>query len=337
MRQFYVITNCEKDKDLETTGQIYNYLRERGCACEVREYQRRNHPSGETDWKYTDDSWIPQGTDCILVLGGDGTLLQAARDTINRKIPLLGINLGTLGFLAEIEKSGIPDALDSLLLDNYTIEPRMVLEGSVYRNGRETVKDIALNDIVVNRSGIPDALDSLLLDNYTIEPRMVLEGSVYRNGRETVKDIALNDIVVNRSGALRVIDYEIQVNGEPLNRYSADGMIVSTPTGSTGYSLSAGGPIISPMASMIVVTPICPHTLTARSIVLSGGDSVRVQIGSGRRSLHEEAFATFDGEVPVPMETGDYVEIHRSEKIVNILKISKVSFLEVLRNKMRAN
>lgn len=290
MRQFYVITNCEKDKDLETTGQIYNYLRERGCACEVREYQRRNHPSGETDWKYTDDSWIPQGTDCILVLGGDGTLLQAARDTINRKIPLLGINLGTLGFLAEIEKSGIPDALDSLLLDNYTIEPRMVLEGSVYRNGRETVKDIALNDIVVNRSG-----------------------------------------------ALRVIDYEIQVNGEPLNRYSADGMIVSTPTGSTGYSLSAGGPIISPMASMIVVTPICPHTLTARSIVLSGGDSVRVQIGSGRRSLHEEAFATFDGEVPVPMETGDYVEIHRSEKIVNILKISKVSFLEVLRNKMRAN
>lgn len=290
MRQFYVITNCEKDKDLETTGQIYNYLRERGCACEVREYQRRNHPSGETDWKYTDDSWIPQGTDCILVLGGDGTLLQAARDTINRKIPLLGINLGTLGFLAEIEKSGIPDALDSLLLDNYTIEPRMVLEGSVYRNGRETVKDIALNDIVVNRSG-----------------------------------------------ALRVIDYEIQVNGEPLNCYSADGMIVSTPTGSTGYSLSAGGPIISPMASMIVVTPICPHTLTARSIVLSGGDSVRVQIGSGRRSLHEEAFATFDGEVPVPMETGDYVEIHRSEKIVNILKISKVSFLEVLRNKMRAN
>jgi len=290
MRQFYVITNCEKDKDLETTGQIYNYLRQRGCACEVREYQRRNHPSGETDWKYTDDSWIPQGTDCILVLGGDGTLLQAARDTINRKIPLLGINLGTLGFLAEIEKSGIPDALDSLLLDNYTIEPRMVLEGSVYRNGRETVKDIALNDIVVNRSG-----------------------------------------------ALRVIDYEIQVNGEPLNRYSADGMIVSTPTGSTGYSLSAGGPIISPMASMIVVTPICPHTLTARSIVLSGGDSVRVQIGSGRRSLHEEAFATFDGEVPVPMETGDYVEIHRSEKIVNILKISKVSFLEVLRDKMRAN
>ena len=224
------------------------------------------------------------------MLGGDGTLIQAARDTVDRKIPLLGINLGTLGYLAEIEKSGIPDALDSLLLDNYTIEPRMLLEGSVYR---ET-------------------------------------GGV-------IKNIALNDIVVNRAGALRVIDYEICVNGEYLNRYSADGMIVSTPTGSTGYSLSAGGPIVSHMASMIVVTPICPHTLTARSIVLSGGDRVAIHIGPGRRSGNEEAFVTFDGEVSVPVETGDYVEIQRSEKTVNILKISRISFLEVLRNKMRAN
>ena len=217
-------------------------------------------------------------------------MIQAARDTVNRKIPLLGINLGTLGFLAEIEKSGISDALDSLLLDNYTIEPRMLLEGCVHR-----------------RNGAP------------------------------AQNIALNDIVVNRAGTLRIIDYEISVNGEFLNRYSADGIIVSTPTGSTGYSLSAGGPIISPMASMIVVTPVCPHTLTARSIVLSGGDRVTVHIGSGRRNDKEQAFVTFDGDVLVPVETGDCVDIRRSEKTVNILKISKISFLEVLRNKMRAN
>ena len=228
--------------------------------------------------------------DALCCLGGDGTLIQAARDTVNRKIPLLGINLGTLGFLAEIEKSGIPDALDSLLLDNYTIEPRMLLEGCVHR-----------------RNGGP------------------------------AQNIALNDIVVNRAGTLRIIDYEISVNGEFLNRYSADGIIVSTPTGSTGYSLSAGGPIISPMASMIVVTPVCPHTLTARSIVLSGGDRVTVHIGSGRRNDKEQAFVTFDGDVLVPVETGDCVDIRRSEKTVNILKISKISFLEVLRNKMRAN
>ena len=295
MNRFYVITNVEKDTNLAATGQIYDYLKARGCACTVREYQgkeakRESVPQDERGFKYTDTAWIPEGTECILVLGGDGTLLQAARDTVSRKIPLLGINLGTLGFLAEIEKAGIPEAMDNLILDNYTIEPRMLLEGAVC--GAGAVKK---------------------------------------------QDIALNDIVVNRAGALRIIDYEIFVNGEFLNRYSADGIIVSTPTGSTGYSLSAGGPIVSPMASMIVLTPICPHTLTARSIVLSGSDQVRIQIGSGRRNQREEAFVTFDGQVQIPVETGDYVKIARSEKTVNILKINRVSFLEVLGSKMRGN
>ena len=245
---------------------------------------------GRNQFRYTDEAWIPDGTECILVLGGDGTLIQAARDTVNRRIPLLGINLGTLGYLAEIEKAGVGDALDSLMAEQYTIEPRMMLEGRVYRNGGETVQDIALNDIVVNRAG-----------------------------------------------DLRMIDYEISVNGESLNRYGADGMIVSTPTGSTGYSLSAGGPIVSPMASMIVVTPICPHTLAARSIVLSGEDRVTIRLGPGRRAQSEEAFASFDGGGSVSMATGDYVEIEKSEKTVNILKISRISFLEVLRNKMHGN
>ena len=239
---------------------------------------------------YTDADWIPEDAQCILVLGGDGTLIQAARDTVERRIPLLGINLGKLGYLAEIERAGVSDALDKLMADAYTLEPRMMLEGSVCRK----------------------------------------EG-------ERVHNLALNDIVVNRAGALRVIDYEIYVNGEFLNRYSADGIIVSTPTGSTGYSLSAGGPIVSPMASMIVVTPICPHTLTARSIVLSGEDRITIRLGSGRRTDREEAYATFDGEVSVPIATGDYVEICKSEKAADILKISKISFLEVLRNKMREN
>ena len=290
MDKFYVITNSEKDKELETTRRIYDYLREHGKTCTVREYQRKSTEPESGDFRYTDEAWIPKGTECILVLGGDGTLIQAARDTVNRRIPLLGINLGTLGYLAEIEKSGVGDALDSLMADRYTIEPRMMLEGRVYRAGREAVQDIALNDIVVNRAG-----------------------------------------------DLRMVDYEISVNGEPLNRYGADGMIVSTPTGSTGYSLSAGGPIVSPMASMIVVTPICPHTLAARSIVLSGEDRVTIRLGPGRRAQSEEAFASFDGGGSVSMATGDYVEIEKSEKTVNILKISRISFLEVLRNKMHGN
>ena len=164
MNRFYLMPTSEKDRGLKTTGEIHDYLKARGCQCVVREYQGQEE--------------LPEGTECILVLGGDGTMIQAARDTVDRKIPLLGINLGTLGFLAEIE-----------------------------------------------RSGIPDALDSLLLDNYTIEPRMLLEGQVCREDGEPVKNIALNDIVVNRAGALRIIDYEISVNGEFLNRYSADGII----------------------------------------------------------------------------------------------------------------
>lgn len=168
MNRFYVITNVEKDKNLETTRQICNYLKARGCECTVREFQKEKETGENGDYRYTDASLIPAGTECILVLGGDGTLIQAARDTVDRKIPLLGVNLGTLGFLAEIEKAGVPDALDSLILDNYTIEPRMLLEGTVYREGREPVKNLALNDIVVNRAG-----------------------------------------------ALRIIDYEISVNGEP--------------------------------------------------------------------------------------------------------------------------
>ena len=293
MNRFYIIANSEKDKDLKTTRQIYDYLSAHGKSCTVREYQKLEGRLKSGDGKsvgYTNADWIPEGTECILVLGGDGTLIQAARDTVECGIPLLGINLGKLGYLAEIEKSGVLEAMDSLMADVYTLEPRMMLEGSVYRKE---------------------------------------EGNVH--------DLALNDIVVNRAGALRVIDYEIYVNGEFLNRYSADGIIVSTPTGSTGYSLSAGGPIVSPMASMIVVTPICPHTLTARSIVLSGRDQVTIRLGSGRRAEWEEAFATFDGEVSVPIATGDYVEIRKSEKTADILKISKISFLEVLRNKMRGN
>ena len=259
----------------------------------MREYQnldRFESAAGNIQTGYTDADWIPEGTECILVLGGDGTLIQAARDTVDRGIPLLGINLGNLGYLAEIEKCGVSDAMDKLMADEYILEPRMMLKGTVCRKQESTVRNLALNDIVVNRAG-----------------------------------------------ALRVIDYEIYVNGEFLNRYSADGIIVSTPTGSTGYSLSAGGPIVSPMASMILVTPICPHTLTARSIVLSGDDQVTIRLGSGRRIDKEEAFATFDGEVSVSIATGDYVDIHKSEKTTDILKISKISFLEILRNKMRGN
>ncbi len=152
----------------------------------------------------------------------------------------------------------------------------------------------------IEEQNVQAALERLIADDYTIEERMMLSGSVHVNGERAEQDVALNDIVLNRFGNLRVVDYEVFVNGQYLNSFTADGIIVSTPTGSTGYSLSAGGPIISPTATMLM----------------------------------DEACVTFDGDTCVQMKTGDYVEIRKSDRVTRIMKINQVSFLEVLRNKL---
>lgn len=304
MDYFYVITNEQKDAGLETTRRIQEYLLQHGRECQVREFQmarQRDMVREETvcarapgeareKGRYTNIDLIPEKTQCILVLGGDGTLIQAARDTLERQIPLLGINMGTLGYLAEIEKNHLEYALDCLMADRYLMEERMMLYGRVFRDGQ-----------------------------------MVSE------------DCALNDIVISRYGSLRVVSYQIRVNGAFLNAYAADGMIVATPTGSTGYSLSAGGPIVSPSAAMTILTPICPHTLNTRSIVLSAQDRIRIEIDPEKAARREEALVAFDGEQAAILGAGDYVEIERAGQVTRILKISNASFLEVLRSKMREN
>ncbi|MBS6398067.1 MAG: NAD(+)/NADH kinase [Clostridiales bacterium] len=282
MRTFYIIANSDKDENLKLSGRIADYLTSRGMRCVIRrEEQEHDGPHCQLGRDEVDG---------ILVLGGDGTLLRAARELAGRKIPFLGINLGHLGYLAEIEQQNIRPALDRLIADEYTVEDRMMLSGSIYADGS-------------------------------------LAG----------QDIALNDIVMNRCGNLRVVNYDIYVNDQYLNSFTADGVIVSTPTGSTGYSLSAGGPIVSPTASMLVLTPICPHTLNSRSIVFSGEERIRIQIGESRRGGMDEACVTFDGDTCFQMKVGDYVEIERSTEVTRILKINQVSFLEVLRDKLTRN
>ena len=234
---------------------------------------------------------IPEDTQCLLVLGGDGTLLQAARDVVHREIPMLGINLGTLGFLAEIDKTSIYTALDKLFADDYEIEERMMLTGTVWRGDKITGQDVALNDIVISRVGPP----------------------------------------------LRVIGFNNYVNDGYLNSYNADGIIIATPTGSTGYSLSCGGPIISPNAAMTVMTPIAPHTLNTRSIIFPEDDVITVELGEGRRQIQENGLASFDGDVEVPMSTGDRIVIKKASVSVKILKLNHLSFVEVLRQKMSNN
>ena len=292
MNHFYIITNGHKDCNLEKTRDIRGYLeaRKKKCTIQIKE-------SGK-EQEYTDVAQIPEDVDCILVLGGDGTLLQAARDIIQRDIPLLGINLGTLGYLAEIEETGMDAAMNQLLSGEYEVEQRMMLTGRIVRGGIHQQKH--------KENGLP--------------------------AYKTENSYALNDITITRSGSLQIIRFRICVNGQFLNEYHADGVIVATPTGSTGYNLSAGGPIVEPKAELLLITPISPHTLNTRSIILAPED--KIEIGAGREESVQQVEVNFDGSHNVMLYTGDKVEIERAETTTGIVKLNKASFLEVLHKKL---
>lgn len=284
--------NTLKDPARKVARQIQEYLLSRGKECIIQEERQNEEIAGDlgVNFKYTDVTKIPEDTDCILALGGDGTLLQAARDTVERKIPLLGINLGTLGYLAEID-----------------------------------------------RQNIHQALECLIGQKYEVKDRMMLEGTAYHQNKKLMEDIALNDIVIGRVGRLRILNLRIFLNGAYLTSYSADGIIVSTPTGSTGYSLSAGGPIIDPEANLIAITPIAAHTLNARTIILPDDVEITIEIGNRKGTFHDEAEATFDGDTSVKLNSFDKIVIRKSKKITRMVKINQISFVEVLRNKMNKN
>ena len=188
-----------------------------------------------------------------------------------------------------------------------------------------------LTEVEVDR--VEEALNQILDGSYMIEERMMLEGR-FEDG---AKDVALNDIVLFRKGDLHIIHFNLYVNGALLNSYEADGMIISTPTGSTAYNLSAGGPIVEPTAAMIVITPICSHALNTSSIVLSAEDEIQIKIGEGRHGRPEEVCISFDGTNTRGMETGQTIDIRRSEMVTKLMKLSSIGFLEILRRKMRGN
>lgn len=294
MEHFYIITNGHKDHNLKKTKEIEQYLERHHKKCTVQIKERKREHG------YTDAAQIPADVDCILVLGGDGTLLQAARDIVQRDIPLLGINLGTLGYLAEIEKAGIDAALDQLLEGRYEVEQRMMLNGRIVRG-----------EIHKKRH----------------EESNILQCEMKEAG-------ALNDITITRSGSLQIIRFRIYVNGKFLNEYQADGVIVATPTGSTGYNLSAGGPIVEPKAELIMITPISPHTLNTRSIILAPEDQIEVEIGTGRGESVQQVEVNFDGSHNVMLYTGDRVVIEKAETTTGIVKLNEASFLEVLHRKL---
>lgn len=282
MKHFLVYANQYKDKKLLTAKRICDFLRLKG--------QRVTVKAVGDDGEEETLSEIPPDTDCIIVLGGDGTVLQAAREAKLLQVPMIGVNLGTLGYMTEIEPSGLEEALERLLTGDYIQESRMMLNGKV-----------CLSD-----------------------------GSV----RE---DWALNDITLSRSGSLQIIRFNIYVNGQFLNHYKADGMIVTTPTGSTGYNLSAGGPLVEPAAKLIMLTPICPHSLNQRSIILSPEDVIEIEIPECQEGRSQTVEVNFDGGHMIPLRTGDKIRIARSEKVTEFIKLNQVSFLEVLHRKMQEN
>ena len=276
MDSFYIIPNQLKDRDFSITNEIKSYIENNGRRCYVAEKDPKGHIIPGT---------VPDDVECGLVLGGDGTLIRSVRDLGERTLPLLGINLGTLGYLAEVD------------LDDYR-----------------------------------EALDHLFRRTPDIEERMMLSG-IFKGG----EDLAMNDIVLAREGKIRIINFNVYVDGSLLNSYHADGVIISTPTGSTGYNLSAGGPIVEPTAQMIVITPICSHALNTSSIVLSADDTIEVEIGEGRYGRQEKVSLCFDGAEQITLVTGDRVVIRRSGRTARLVKLESESFMKTLRKKMKGN
>ena len=221
---------------------------------------------------------MAERAELLIVLGGDGTLLSVARAIEERPVPILGVNLGTLGFLAEVNPGELPGVLDRVLAGDYATEPRLRLEVRAWRPGANGANG-------ANGAGGADA--------------------AAEDGRELLRALALNDAVVTRGDLSRIIDLETWSDGVPLANYHGDGLIVSTPTGSTAYTLSAGGPILMPGARACVVTPICPHTLSQRPIVLPDSATLEMAV----RSREHTAQLTVDGQVGVALQAEDRVAV----------------------------
>lgn len=282
MNHFLIITNEFKDKGLVFTEKIRRYIEARGGSCQC-------YSSTGDDARHAapDSADIAEGTECVLVLGGDGTLIRAAAKLVDEKLPLIGVNLGTLGYLCELEATNVFDAIDELMDGHYMLEERMMLSAYGIKNGIQT-------------------------------------------GAKT----ALNDVVIHRTGALSVVNLIVSVNGEYLNTFRADGIIVSTPTGSTGYNMSAGGPIVDPKAKMMLITPINAHNLNSRSIVISADDEVMIEIGQRRSQKDETVEVSYDGDNAVGLEVGDRLVVKQAASVAKVCKLSRKSFLEILRKKM---
>ena len=283
MTKIGIIVNHSTRAKEADVAKICEYIEKKGGSFHRLKVRKKGGELGEN---FTDISELPKDAACVMAFGGDGTIIQAARELAPIGVPVLGVNLGTVGFLAEVELEQLYEAVDS------------VIEG-----------------------------------NFHIEKRFMLNGKVIKGGKIVYESNALNDIVVARGNFVRAISTMVYIDDNPMKNLYGDGIIVTTPTGSTGYNLSAGGAIIMPDAEVFGILPICPHSFNSRGVITSASSKVVVDVEWNKRSEPAEAIASFDGNEGIRLLPGDRVEIVRAELTVPFLRINDFKFFDSLRKK----
>lgn len=280
---FGIIGNIEKSELPETLNNFISHLLKNGFTFildeELSEYIDRKLLNGNLTFLPIKD--LIDESDIILSFGGDGTILSVARFIGNKEVPIVGVNLGKLGFLAEIGRDQIYNFINELLNGNYIIEERMVLEAEI-----DELEDIKLS--------------------------------------------ALNDIVVEKSQTSRLINIKSYLNDEYLITTMSDGLIIATPTGSTAYSLASNGPIVVPSSKVIIINPICPHTLTVRPIIVPDDYIFRAKV----ESHNGEAMITADGQVEIKLKTPFEIKVKKADYPIKLVKRKDISYYEILRSKL---
>ena len=273
MEKFYIISDVEKDLQHETANEIKRYLESHGKYAKIV-----GSPSGIEEKRWAD---------MAIVLGGDGYVIQAAKRFAGANVPILGVNFGTLGFLTEVEKPRIQQALNEILAGNYEVEKRMALTGRV------------------QKPSVGEAIG-----------------------------LAVNEFIIGKQDLGHMITAKVFVNDELMDTYVADGILVSTPTGSTAYNLSAAGPVLAPTMEAMIITPICPHSLNKRSLVVSSDSKLRIEVGKTKENYQDEAAIRGDGQMLWTVSTGDVVWIEKAKETFDMVRLGDVSFFDKMRSKL---
>src|SRR6266478_416111 len=286
IKRIGVLVKPHQPDALETLCRLTEWLNEKGIQLvgqpEIA-HEQIEHQTGCPVEIVKDDQLAPS-VDLILVLGGDGTMISTARMIGDAEVPVIGVNYGGLGYLAEFPIEELFPALEAILAGNYKVERRVMLSVEL-RRGEELV----------------------------------------------TKNRVLNDVVMNKSALARIIEIETHLNDQFVNSFRADGLIVSTPTGSTAYNLSAGGPVIYPSMNAVVITPICPFTLSNRPIVVPDDSTIEVRL----MTKNEEVALTLDGQVGFPLQAGDRALIRKSNATFNLIQPANRNYFDVLRDKLK--